>query len=461
MASIGIPVVQTDVTPAPASVTAVVSIGTPSVSTGGDVSATPNVVAGVAAIGTPTILVVTVALAGGVPATVAIGVPLISAGVIVSPGTVEAFVAVASPTILAQIGPIPPGPYPPDPKYTLISTDINGADICEIPMSELSYSFVLDDSGTCSFKTPFHHADTGTQDNGCLVIGRRDILVYREGILVWGGRLWDYQANSGTGIVEFIAKDWFELMKMRMIAPEYKFHFDALTDFFDVFWGVFDYANSQRMIGYSRGFGQWGEEKGTETNRSWHEWQTLADIAVDIANAAGFWFDFWVDADKTVQTRTRPGVEVGSPVFNSSNIASIRVQQQLSDVATQVFVQGFGEGEDSSWGEAHRSADYKTYGKIHQVWHRPGTCNQHWLDVYADAFVRRHRRPALAMEIDIPQDKVTFDLPLGLRYPVLFQDGYLDIDATVRLLARQVDWDKSGKEKATLVMDNNLEYQVH
>ncbi len=110
--------------------------------------------------------------------------------------------------------------------YRIVVTDLTNNPLGELlDFKSLRFQKVLNREGECmvgiSLKSP-------SLTSGLIQLGKRDIYIYRNDDIVWGGRLLNYVGalTAKDDIITFVAKGFFHLLKKRLV-PSSKTNVDA------------------------------------------------------------------------------------------------------------------------------------------------------------------------------------------------------------------------------------------
>lgn len=134
-------------------------------------------------------------------------------------------------------------------EHRFVIADRDGVPLSEVPAGNPQWSFALNEQGAANFTLPLQHPKS---DPDVLAPGERQLLIYRENDLKWGGWLETAAPSTEQDIVRFGAIGWFGMLKYRLVTETLKF---VGEDQFDIAWDLIDYTQGKTNgdLGITRG----------------------------------------------------------------------------------------------------------------------------------------------------------------------------------------------------------------
>lgn len=173
-------------------------------------------------------------------------------------------------------------------EYTVKIADLHGAILEEVPAKNIQYSFFLNESGNANFSLPIDHPKCNYD---LLTPGKRQILIYRNSTLVWGGYLWAAQIQEP--LVMFSAADWFSRLQHRYLSDPFSRHQDQLK----TAWDLIAYTQAKSTLDIVQ-FNP-GQTSGVKRKISYSSMDRsiIAELIQNLA-ASDNGFDFEITPDK-------------------------------------------------------------------------------------------------------------------------------------------------------------------
>jgi hypothetical protein len=330
----------------------------------------------------------------------------------------------------------------------------------------LRWSEVLNDAGALEFSLPIDHALV-TKSN--FAVGQREIHLFRNGTLVWGGKLWTADVQGWW--VRFVARSWYWDLTRREVRTDYSTtqYANHKRDQFDI---VRDLVGGPGLTGGTQaetdgglGITFWSNAQNSGTERRvvicTEEKRKVSDAIEDLASAKDG-LDFAVLPDKTFQLWSpQRGSTPGLTFDGSSGITDFGYQDDASDLNTEVSAVGSKQDCAEPFVQTvHDDAARTIYGLL-----QDSVDVQHFDD---DAHALAVAQEALD-ESKAPRLQPRFAVPLALAGPTLTaynigdtitvttargpSDGFGNFSAAFRVLGRDVSVSAPGYEVVVLTVD--------
>lgn len=352
------------------------------------------------------------------------------------------------------------------PVWTVHTFDIDSASNERvIPFANLSYAHVLSDAGSAVIGAPAHEP-TGLVIEDNIKAAQRHIEIMRDDVRVWAGRIWNTEVTAPGGIVSFDAKGYYELLRRKYNLPKNETHWDD-TDVWDIAWDIIEYCQSLRTMGITRGMGGESTKPHTDYDWNWYDFSSAAEAIEQVATLPGKSFYFRIDEDRTWLTYTKPGPETGVFALTTDNIVSLTVRKSGDDTARETIVRGQGSGVDTHYAHTLLDEGGDTYGRIMILIDRPDVRSDNTLADLADLAATRHSNVRIQCDAEI---EVGPDSPFeeadweafgpGESIQVTYEDGFIQVDDYLRVAAKTVSIDGTGKPKHSITFDSQWDSQV-
>lgn len=337
--------------------------------------------------------------------------------------------------------------------YKFVIADLNGNELDEIPAENPQWSYVLNDSGAANLVLPTRHPKC-TQ--ALLPVGQRELHIYKEGVLIWGGHLWAAD-SSIEDTTRFAFEGYFGRLKRRYIDVTRKYEDD---DQFDIVWDLINWAQNQTNgdIGITR---YSNVASGYARSVTFPFWER-ANIGTEIIGMSemNHGFDFEVTPDKKWKAYyPRAGVDLPIPFELGKNISGISIAYDASDMGTEFTAIGAGDGKNTCIAVASAPSQAALYGLLEQSESFTNIKKFASLQDRADARIKRIKKPrvqpSLSVQANVEPELYTFSV--GDRVDVKAQDGYINIDKQLRIISVVVALSNEGREAVTVQFDEETE----
>lgn len=339
-------------------------------------------------------------------------------------------------------------------EYRFLFADLKtNAILGELPLVSASWTEVLNRPGSFHGSMPLDHGDpTITAAN--FAPAKTRIYVERDGVIVWGGILWtldmDVAGNTLSfgceGFLSYFRRRSFEGSLVASIAPVF-----ASQDQLDLARGLIDYAQDTGVFpGGDIGILTTATNtSGVTRDRTWTLTETVGDALERLA-AVDNGFDFrFVPAWNTgtgevdIELVTYYPATGRSTAFVFDMGANVELLNRSLDgtaIANKVFVTGATAGPlPKTWAQED-PVTLVEYPRLVAEESAPGVLSSDTLLEHANLLLLRRAQPVETMTVAVYPDTVpTFgSYIVGDQVRVKGSEGYLDVDATYRILSIKV-----------------------
>ncbi len=352
-------------------------------------------------------------------------------------------------------------------KYVYLAADLlTGVVRDEVPFSSVSFSSELSLAGgfdaTVSIDpTPPEHISGDAVINRITLAnlepGRTVIWVLRDGVPMWGGIIWAFEADLEQRVVRFAGKDFFSYYGMRTINNTTTW-VAGVDDQFTIVEELIAYAAAQ-------GGGDIGTTvvyeslTGRTRDRTYYyfEHKTIAEAILQLA-AVDDGFDFAIDYSGSQSAGLEHQLSLAYPrrgrttnlTFDTKkNVRLLSWSQDALASANKVWAMGSGEGDNMVQTSASDPSKLASFPLLETVTQHKDVTEQQTIIDHATQDLRRSSSPVESVEVEVRPDDEDGGLGsfiVGDTVRVIAQDGFVDIDQPMRVMGRTVSVDANGLE---------------
>jgi hypothetical protein len=342
--------------------------------------------------------------------------------------------------------PTPPGTH----LYELELRDLSGALIlADLPFDDLRYGFTLDGLPWAEFSIDMWKPEATTTN---LAEGQREVRIKRDGVLVWGGYLWTAEVSTDTQLVRCQCEGWFSMFYHRLIDQDKIFED---VEQFDIAWQILNYTQglTDGNLGVTRGPEANSGQVKTKKYRYW-ERQNVAEAINELSEMQDG-FDYDIAPNKVFHMYyPRRGSLLATNFEMDVNVNNVYVLRDARELVTEVHGIGGGEEKATCIAVVVDTGARATY-KLRQEAHDFGNIKHfNTMVKRTTRWLNNHKAPTRQPQVGVvltPPDLFTFNI--GDRAPVIASAGYLQINATYRIIAIEVFLDQTGVEVVTVHFD--------
>jgi hypothetical protein len=338
--------------------------------------------------------------------------------------------------------------------------------------SALRYTKGINGYGTLEFALPTDHALVTQANFDC---GNRELHLYRDEVLVWGGKLW--MADVDWPWVRFLGYSWYYDLTRRDVELDYSSTPTAPFDQFKIVHqllmlsqGVMTAWNTSVPVSdRNLGITEYADYSTTASGRTRaltvcvEERRKISDVIEEMVNARNG-FDFEISPAKVLRLYSpRKGSVLGVTFDTADNISDFSYGIDATEVATQVI--GVGEVDDCAAASVYITTDATAvtkYGLLHEtVSPDDASDNVDLVEKTADEYLHAHKSAPIqpsAQYATALQDLAT--APIGYtsydigdwvtvsatRGPA---GGFGQVSAEFRIVGKEVTVGSSGVETIT------------
>lgn len=319
-----------------------------------------------------------------------------------------------------------------------------GEFICKIPFYNLQFEVGFNGPSGIRWNTPLYDSRT-TQAN--IAAGIHEVWVYRNGVVVAAGPLWDISVSTDAKALTCGAQSLEDYLDVRLIQDV-----DYTTiDQVNIAWDLI--ADSQARTGGNLNLVSGVLLGGVTKSISYktYDGKYILEAIQDFAEAEDG-FDFWISPSNRAFNAIypRPKIDRNLHLSFPQHISSYAMVIQGKYTRNRVVVQG----PDPAYAVGINTTNLATYGLREYTDALKDAATATELDAYTDHVVTMRSNvsayPTLVLRGQYPNIFDPFTITYGDLIKVTIKDGYVDVDQQYRYKGAQVTVNKSGDETIVL-----------
>lgn len=341
------------------------------------------------------------------------------------------------------------GPF--DPIYRLVIADLTGTPLEEVPHNNLQYGFSLNEYGSCQWVIPIRHSKC---KKSLLDPGKREVHLYRNGIRVWGGYLWQASSTDNGG-VRFSAEGFGSRLD-RWAIDTNKAYTNA--DQINIAWDLINWHQTKTNgnMGFTRGS---APASGFTRTIKWlgYERPFLGDAIREMAEDDDG-FDWEIDQFKAFNTYYKnKGTPRSDIVFElGKNVVGLSINVDAGNVANSWTGLGSGEGAAMCIAIASDATSQTAYGLLDGVETFQEIRNFAPLQRMTDSMLRQYKnarwQPQLSLQMSTG-DPAYGGFDLGDSCRTIAHYGYMEVDQLFRVVTIEYQLSNEGREQCSVYLD--------
>lgn len=329
-------------------------------------------------------------------------------------------------------------------SYRVVIAGLDGGAYDEVPAKNLQFTYVLNKPGSIGFTLPLRHPKTNPTT---LAPGKREIKVYRDGVLVWGGYLWDAQISGEE--VRFGGEGYFSRLKHRYISTTVTF---TQQDQTDIAWSLINTTQSTDDLGFTDAH----STTGILRDRTYigAERKFIAE-AIEQLSAVEDGFDFEITPAKEFKTYyPKKGQNIAVIFELGKNIRSYECQWLASNVASEITAIGEGQGDASLLSVASDVVATSEFGLLQDTRSFKDISVQSTLDKHATEELRLAKQARVIPGVQlVTQDPPWGAYGVGDQASLRIRNGYTQINDIFRISVINVQVSNEGFEAIGINFD--------
>ncbi len=343
-----------------------------------------------------------------------------------------------------------PGPQPAEFIYKIVVANLDGEPMEEIPVKNLQYSYTLNGAGTINFVMDIRHPKC---TRALLDPGKRELYIYRNTGVKWGGYLWTAAAGQEGDVVRFGGEGFYSRLRRRKIRELLAY---SQVDQSDIAWDLIDYTQSRSDLGIVRS--EDDEQHGVLRDRTYYGWEAKPiNEAINQLSNVENGFDFDINQFKEWSTYyPQRGQRTGFVFEMGKNIASAYSALDATAIASDVTATGAGTGFTMLTSTYRDNETFGAYGLLETDFSFKDVDVQETLDEHASEEQYKLRSVRDKPQLQVYGNDPEFDeYGVGDEVFVKVDRGYQQVSDWYRIIALVVAQSNSGHEAFGVYLDNN------
>jgi hypothetical protein len=342
------------------------------------------------------------------------------------------------------------------PDYRVVIRDLESVPLDEVPAKNLQYSEALNDVGNCSFVLPINHEKCTMT---LLDPGKREVVVYRDNALQWGGYLTRPEITvdeNEDAQVRFSCDSWFSRFFRRYIKETLKY---TNVDQLSIAWNLIQSVQNQTGFLADMGIVRHdpGESSGILRTRKYfaYERPVLGDSLRDISEMNSG-FDFEVTPARRWKTfYPEKGVATDYIFEYGKNMGNLSFSGDSSDVISEITGLGAGEGRNRCMAVWRATETLNEFGLLQRAEEFENIKHYDAMSARVRSALRFSKYPRLQPQMTFETDDPPFgSWTLGDRIRVVADYGYIDINRIMKVVAQNVQVSDEGHEAIQVFFDD-------
>ncbi|WP_290630512.1 hypothetical protein [Aquisalimonas sp.] len=303
------------------------------------------------------------------------------------------------------------------PYRYLFATMIGDRTIAEVPLRDVSYGWGLNGPTDWTAKLPLSAELIRTVDPQAATTPAAVALwIERDGELAYGGPLWARRYRSASGELDLGGSDWLSYFDHRYLSANRNYG------------GMTSAAIVEDLVDYLASFTGWpgidldlSRAVGTPTadadlRYDASELREVGRILSELSDAGGF--DYGLETGWTGNRRAkrlalyypergRRFTDTRLVLEHPGSIIAYTEPEDGTDVATDLFVLGAGEGSEAIRARRTREqAHTDGYPRLNRSWSYTDLTSQSEVDRLADTAEATYSRPTVDVDLEVDPDAV-------------------------------------------------------
>jgi hypothetical protein len=335
--------------------------------------------------------------------------------------------------------------------YRVESRTLAGAYLAALPYRNLQFELGWNKAYTARFELPLYH---DAVSSSTLQPGLHEIWIWRNGVLVKAGPLWDVTPSSGEASINCNMADVVDYLDCRLVGDQNY----VTTDQGSIAWGLI--STSQSLTGGALGIVQGTTATGITRSESWKQFDNKYVLeAISDLSSLTQGFDFSIDPSTRAFNAIypRPQRNNGLQLIYPYHIRKYSVQYMGKFLRNSVGV----AGTEPAYSTAVDTTSRSTYGLREYADSYRDAATVTDLNNYASRLrdIRKDVKtyPTVTLNNDLIDIFNTNVIKYGDLVGVQISDGYVQINQTLRYISAQITVDKQGAEAVVLYLQDQRE----
>jgi hypothetical protein len=337
----------------------------------------------------------------------------------------------------------PPDPGAPNIWRVEIYALNSGTKIINLPVQSWMFNYVLNGPGAFEADVQLTHS-LSTEAN--ILVGAREIRVYRSNSLVWGGYLWALRASATEYKLRLRGEGYFSRFRRRLIADDL---IKKDKDQADIAWELIQYSQSTHgTLGITDG----SINTGVTIDHAYCA-TDLGEVGSAITELSEMddSFDFWItptisDASNKVFKNASPRRGTTKSItINQDNALSADYEIDSTDQSNRIWGVGAGDCNPPMF-EAHADPSITTYGELHSTIQFDDLDNLPSVKAHTREELRLNKSPRRQVTVRLEERDYTWgSFDVGDIITLASNRGYLNDSRQMRVIRFQINFDPENR----------------
>jgi hypothetical protein len=335
--------------------------------------------------------------------------------------------------------------------YRIESRLRSGQYLAALPFRNLQYEMGWNKPYSARFDLPLYHPAVNTST---LLPGLHEIWIWRNGVLIKAGPLWDVTASADDASVNCNMMDIVDYLDTRLVGAQSY----TTTDQGSIAWGLIN--TSQGLTDGALGIVQGTTATAITRSATWKTFDNKYILeAITDMNEMTSGFDFYIDPSTRAFNAIypRPQRNNNLQLIFPFHIRKYSIQYMGKYLRNSVGV----AGTEPAYSTAVDTTSRGTYGLREYADSYRDAATITDLNAYASKLrdIRKDVKayPTLTLNSDLVDIFDTNVIKYGDLINVQIVDGYVNINTTLRYITAQITVDKQGSESIVLYLQDQRE----
>jgi len=335
-------------------------------------------------------------------------------------------------------------------EYILESRTRSGAYLATLPFRNLQGEWFL--SKPCQIRWEMPYLDANIT-SASFYPGKTEVWLWRNGVKVLVGPVWDANPNSGTKSMSCSAESIDSYLDLRRVVATSSF---IATSRANIAWSLINasQALTDGALGITQGSVAVTPVITVEFKAA--EGRIIRDIIDDFASESDGW-EWNIDTNRAFNTYVRTATASRVRLEYGGAVRSYALQVMGKWEANDILVTGY-QGALSQ--PTIDTAKRTEYGLRHLVESASSLKTQTQLNSYAQQLLKQHRDVRYVPQLVVNSTLVNpfeGDITYMQTAPVVIDDGWVQVNQTMQCVGWQLSLGKHGNESFNLYMQDTRE----
>lgn len=334
------------------------------------------------------------------------------------------------------------------PVYTLESRSRSGTYLGSIPFRNLQGEFWRNKADQIRFELSLHNNNLS---RSTFFPGKTEVWVLRNGTKIFVGPLWDVTASSENKTLSCAAEGIESYLEFRRIKEDVRYTGNRSA----TAWDLINTAQTGTDAGLGIVAGSVGVAPVLDVSYLKNDGDIIFDCIDTLAKASATGFDWEINVERQfVLYYPRPAVASRVTLVYPTSIKRYSVQMMGKFEANDIFLKGKDELRSQPVIDTAKRAEF---GLRQGVYSNTELNTQDQVNDFAEQLLHLHRDirelPQVVLNTELV-NPFNGDIWFGETAPVVIDDGWVQVNQTMRLNGFQLSVGKNGNETFNLYMSD-------